>query len=403
MDAARLGVQWVSLTALFCSPSNPRHNDEAVPHVAASLRRFGWQQPIVAKPSGEVIAGNTRLKAAKSLGMTEVPVVRFEGSDLEATAFQIADNRTHEFATWDDTALSSILQSLRAEDALDGVGYSSSDIDALIDQLQAESGGVGDVDLDAIPLPPDEATTRTGDLWVLGNHRLLCGDSSSPADLDRLLAGAQVHLVNTDPPYNVKVEPRSNNAIAAGNSSFTKQATHHQKLDLARHPEKAKGTTAKMRAKDRPLANDFVSDGEFDRLLAAWFGNIARVLVPGRSSSTTDQTPGGLPAKEEPSSLRRSLQDRGLDEQQIGVVTKALMILAGRKDGFIPRQQLNPSLGLVATSVDADFKKHPTNGQRRGGGSGMLPVSYGIEYLSDYLTSRYTPRGHVTTSKASNA
>jgi DNA modification methylase len=283
MDSARLGVEWVSLDTLFCSPSNPRHNDEAVPHVAVSLRRFGWQQPIVAKPSGEVIAGNTRLKAAKSLGMTEVPVVRFAGSDLEATAFAIADNRTHEFATWDDTALSSILQSLREEDALDGVGYSSQDIDALIDQLQAKAGGTGDADLDAIPEPPDEATTRPGDLWVLGDHRLLCGDSSSPADLDRLLGGAPIHLVNTDPPYNVRVEPRSNNAIAAGNSSFTKQATHHQKMDLARHPEKAKGTTAKMRAKDRPLANDFVSEGEFDRLLAAWFGNIARVLLPGRS------------------------------------------------------------------------------------------------------------------------
>jgi len=159
MDSARLGVEWVSLTALFCSPSNPRHNDEAVPHVAASLRRFGWQQPIVAKPSGEVIAGNTRFKAAKTLGMTEVPVVRFEGSDLEAAAFAIADNRTHEFASWDDTALSSILQNLRAEDALDGVGYSSHDIDALIDQLQAEAGGTGDADLDAIPEPPDEATT----------------------------------------------------------------------------------------------------------------------------------------------------------------------------------------------------------------------------------------------------
>ena len=78
----------------------------------------------------------------------------------------------------------------------------------------------------------------------------------------------------------MKVEPRSNNAIAAGNSSFAK--THHQKLDFERHPEKAKGTTKKMRAKDRPLANDFVSDQEFDELLLAWFANIARVLLPGR-------------------------------------------------------------------------------------------------------------------------
>jgi DNA modification methylase len=121
----------------------------------------------------------------------------------------------------------------------------------------------------------------------LGEHRLLCGDSSKPEDVDRLLDGQPIHLVNTDPPYNVKVEPRSNNAIAAGLSSFQATSaarrdgsmTHHQGFDLARDPEKAKRTTRKLRAKDRPLANDFVSDDEFDRLLAAWFGNIARVLL----------------------------------------------------------------------------------------------------------------------------
>ncbi len=131
------------------------------------------------------------------------------------------------------------------------------------------------------PAPPDEAITQPGDLWMLGEHRLLCGDSSKPADLDRLLDGQPIHLCNTDPPYNVKVEPRSNNAIAAGLSSF-QGTTHHQSMDVARHPEKSKPTQKKLRAKDRPLANDFVSDEEFDRLLDAWFGNIARVLLPGR-------------------------------------------------------------------------------------------------------------------------
>src|SRR5262249_6348560 len=105
-------------------------------------------------------------------------------------------------------------------------------------------------------------------------------DSAKPEDVDRLLAGAPIHLANTDPPYNVKVEPRSNNAIAAGLSSF--QATTHQEFDAVRQPRKSKATDAKLRAKDRPLANDFVTDQEFDRLLGAWFGNIGRVLEPGR-------------------------------------------------------------------------------------------------------------------------
>jgi DNA modification methylase len=141
----------------------------------------------------------------------------------------------------------------------------------------------GLTDPDDIPAPPDAATTKPGDLWVLGDHRLLCGDSSKPEDVDRLLGDETIQLVNTDPPYNVKVEPRSNNAIAAGLSSFP-GATNHQKFDAARHPGKVKATGKKLRAKDRPLANDFVSDQEFDRLLAAWFGNIARVLEPGRAA-----------------------------------------------------------------------------------------------------------------------
>jgi DNA modification methylase len=119
-------------------------------------------------------------------------------------------------------------------------------------------------------------------LWQLGRHRLYCGDAGRAADVEYLLQRAGVHLVNTDPPYNVRVEPRSNNAIAAGLGAAG-ATTHHQQLDVVRHPGKARRTTKKLRAKDRPLANDFVSDVEFDRLLRSWFGNIGRVLLPGRA------------------------------------------------------------------------------------------------------------------------
>jgi DNA modification methylase len=108
---------------------------------------------------------------------------------------------------------------------------------------------------------------------------------SHDPDVDRLLGGAKVHLVNSDPPYNVRLEPRSNNAIASGTSSLAgsrKKRTHHQAFDVARQGEK-KATTKKLRAKDRPLENDFVSEAAFKRLLTAWFGNMARVLQPGRA------------------------------------------------------------------------------------------------------------------------
>jgi DNA modification methylase len=125
----------------------------------------------------------------------------------------------------------------------------------------------------------NRATAQPGDLWLLGEHRLLCGDAGEAADVDRLLEGTSVALVCSDPPYNVKVEPRSNNAIAAGLSSF--RPTHHQGLDLARHPEKAHPTDRRLRAKDRALVNDYVSDAAYRELLTAWFANLARVLRPG--------------------------------------------------------------------------------------------------------------------------
>jgi DNA modification methylase len=186
------------------------------------------------------------------------------------------------------------------------VSVESDALAAMLAELAPREPRSGLTDPDDVPAPPDEATTRPGDLWVLGDHRLLCGDAGSPADLDRLLDGVTVDLLLTDPPYNVRVEPRSNNAIAAGLSSFPPATSgakaldaqglhhsgfdmargksgiqHHQKLDLERHPEKAQATHRKLRAKDRPLINDFIAADEFEQHLAAWFGNAARVLRPG--------------------------------------------------------------------------------------------------------------------------
>jgi DNA modification methylase len=202
VPSATLAVEWVPIGKVYLSPANPRLNDAAVPHVAASLRRFGFQQPIVAKPSGEVIAGNTRLKAAQSLGLAEVPVVWFAGSDLDATAYAIADNRTHEMSDWDEDALSKILEHLRSEDSLEGVGFSTDDIDELLAKLDAELPP-NEIADPGPQEPPVEPITRRGDLWQLGDHRLLCGDSTSVDDVARLIDGEQAALWSSDPPYCV--------------------------------------------------------------------------------------------------------------------------------------------------------------------------------------------------------
>jgi DNA modification methylase len=260
-------------------PHNPRRNDHAVAAVAASIREFGFRQPLVVDEDGMIVVGSTRYKAALQLGLEQVPVHVATGlSPAQLKAYRIADNKTAELADWDDTMLVQELADLQKLDFdLDVVGFSAEELQELF-QAEIEPGLV---DPDDVPEPPDEPVTRPGDLWHLGEHCLLCGDSAKPEDVDRLLDGAPIHLVNTDPPYNVKVEPRSNNAIAAGLSSF-EGTKHHQKMDVERHSEKAKPTQKKLRPRDRPLVNDFLPDAEFELLLDAWFGNAARVLQPGR-------------------------------------------------------------------------------------------------------------------------
>ncbi len=273
-------VELRDVSAITPYAGNPRRNDQAVEAVAASLREFGFRQPIVVDEDGVIIVGHTRYKAAVKLGLETVPVHVAKGlSPARAKAYRIADNQTATLSSWDDDKMPLEMAALRETDYdLAFTGFSGDELLRLLGPPATE----GLTDPDDVPQPPDEAVTQPGDLWLLGQHRLLCGDSSKAEDVDRLLGGEPVHLVNTDPPYNVKVEPRSNNAIAAGLSSF-EGTTHHQALDLARHPEKAQPTQRKLRARDRPLANDFVSDEQFDRLLRAWFGNLARVLLPGRA------------------------------------------------------------------------------------------------------------------------
>ena len=271
---------------LHQDPDNARaHDDRNLAAIRDSLSRFGQQKPIVVASDGTVLAGNGTLVAATSLGWDRIAVITTNLDGADARGYAIADNRTAELATWDSIRLAAELQALPPE-VFRTLGFDDKEMARIAHDAEIAIRAMqGEVDVDVVPEPPAEATTVRGDLWLLGRHRLLCGDSASVADLDRLLDGAPIHLVNTDPPYNVKVEPRSNNAIAAGitRKNDTRAKTHHQQLDLARHPGKAKATHAQLRAKDRPLANDFVSDAEFDAMLLAWFGNASRVLLPGHS------------------------------------------------------------------------------------------------------------------------
>jgi DNA modification methylase len=287
-----LRLEYRSPAELAENPRNWRtHPKTQMTALTDVLAEVGWAGAcLYNERTGRLIDGHARRKIALAQQCDKIPVLI--GSWDEATEAKI-------LATLDPLGALAEADAAKLEALLGEVSTGSAALQQLLDTLAQDSGIVpalaeGQTDPDAIPQPPDAASTRSGDLIVLGPHRLLCGDSGKPEDVDRLLGGVPIHLVHTDPPYNVKVEPRSNNAIAAGLSSFPGDPRrpkagrgaglkHHQALDLARHPKKSKPTGRRLRAKDRPLVNDFVSEAEFHRLLTAWFGNLARVLKPGGS------------------------------------------------------------------------------------------------------------------------
>ena len=183
---------------------NPRRNEGAIAKVAASLQEFGWRQPIVVDEDMVVVAGHTRLEAARTLNMEEVPIHIAHGLTPEQIkAYRLADNRVGQEAEWDEELLRLELGELEGMDfALDLTGF---DTDELA-QFMAEPIEEGLTDPDEVPEAPEEPATVLGDLWVLGNHRLLCGDSTSADDVEKVLNGVKPHLMVTDPPYGLGLD-----------------------------------------------------------------------------------------------------------------------------------------------------------------------------------------------------
>lgn len=176
---------------------NPRINDEAVDAVATSIQEFGFRQPIVVDERGIIVVGHTRWKAAKQLGLAKVPVhVAKDLSAEKVRAYRLADNATADLAQWNYELLPIEMGELKAAGLdLDVLGFGD-ELGRIMDMAGLKQGLT---DPDQVPEPPDEPVTRPGDVWQLGQHRLLCGDAGKAADVDGLLEGATIRLVNTDP------------------------------------------------------------------------------------------------------------------------------------------------------------------------------------------------------------
>jgi DNA modification methylase len=226
-------LERVNVSALSVFAGNPRtHSDTQIKQIAASMREFGWTNPILVDATGTIVAGHGRLAAAKELGLQQVPVIRLGHlSDAQRKALVIADNQMALNAGWDEAALSVLIQELDAEKfELDLLGFAADDLDRYLAGLDADAADVEEAELPEVPVA---ATSKPGDLWILGTHRLLCGDATVVTDVEKLMDGQLADMVFCDPPYNVDY----------GNSAKDK-----------------------MRGKDRRILNDALGEGFYQFL-----------------------------------------------------------------------------------------------------------------------------------------
>jgi DNA modification methylase len=216
------------VTELIPYVKNSRtHSDEQVAQIAASIKEFGWTNPILVDGSNGIIAGHGRLMAARKLGYKEVPTI--ELADLTETqkkAYIIADNRLALNAGWDNEMLTIELNDLLADGfALDILGFDPKELTALLEPEVVE----GLTDEDAVPDVPEEPKTKMGDIYQLGNHRLMCGDSTSIDAVDKLMDGQKANMVFTDPPYGVEYQSNRRTKSA----KFDVLANDDKFLDIA--------------------------------------------------------------------------------------------------------------------------------------------------------------------------
>ena len=251
-------IETLALDALIPYARNSRtHSDEQIAQVAASIREFGFTNPVLIDADGGIIAGHGRVMAARKLGLAEVPCVRLAHlTEAQRRAYVIADNKLAMNAGWDDEMLALELRDLQGMDFdLSLTGFESDDIAALLAGLDATPEG--ETEADAVPEVQAEAVTKPGDVWVLGNHRIMCGDSTDAGSVALLMNGEKAQLMQTDPPYGVALNLRNNHE--ASNA--------------------AKGISAKYR-EFKPIENDDLDGEKLQEFLEAMIRAALPSLTP---------------------------------------------------------------------------------------------------------------------------
>jgi site-specific DNA-methyltransferase (adenine-specific) len=215
-------IKMVQVEALIPYARNARtHTDEQVAQIAASIKEFGWTNPILVDGDNGVIAGHGRLAADRKLGMAEVPVIELAHlTETQKRAYILADNRLAEKAGWDAEFLKIEISDLVAQDFdLSIIGFDNDFANGLLEPLSE-----GLTDPDDTPEPPANPVTQPGDIWVLENHRVMCGDSTVVTDVEMLMGGQMADMLLTDPPYNVAYEGKTKEALKMQNDAMENTA-----------------------------------------------------------------------------------------------------------------------------------------------------------------------------------
>lgn len=202
-NTSKLQFKFIATDSLIAYARNPRKNDAVVDQMVSCIKEFGFRIPIVAKSDGTVVDGHLRLKAAKKLGLKEVPIVIADDlSEAQIKAFRLVANQSANWAEWDDELLKLELEDLKDADFdLELTGFDLNEIEKYLRSDDIQEDGFEEESIEEV----QEIITKPGDLWILGNHRLLCGDSRNSSDVQKLMNGNLADMVFTDPPYNVQV------------------------------------------------------------------------------------------------------------------------------------------------------------------------------------------------------
>lgn len=270
------------IEALIPYARNSRtHSDEQIDQLVASMREWGWTNPVLVDEAGGIIAGHGRVMAAKRLGLREVPVIVAAGwTEAQKRAYVIADNKLALNAGWDEKILRSELEALRLGDYdLDLLGFDEDELEAMFEPVVDENAP----DPDVAPALEDVAVARVGDVWVLGPHRVSCGDSTSIHTWDALMHGELADCVWTDPPYNVAVEKKAGKIL-----------------------------------------NDDMGDAEFLELLRGSFACLYSVMKPGAAIYVAHADTEGL-------NFRRAYREAGFKLSGCLIWKKNALVL-GRSD-----------------------------------------------------------------------